>query len=72
MLDKAITILNVEERHKFNRFGGAEKMMVYFFTAGAFGPFSEEFKAAEDHTEAVHRRLNERAQKLRDTGALKD
>jgi hypothetical protein len=43
---------------------------VYTFYVGKHGPFTERFGVGEHHTEAVERRLNEVARKLRELGML--
>jgi hypothetical protein len=70
MLDKAIKVLNVREGAHFPLVGNPERVLTYTFTVGKFGPFTEEFSAADQHADAVHRRLNERATLLRMTSDL--
>lgn len=67
MLDKNITILNIRESAHFPPTGNPVRVLVYTFTVGQFGPFTEEFAANEQHADAVHLRLNKRAMLVRET-----
>jgi hypothetical protein len=70
MLDKAIKVSNIREGVHFPTTGNPVRTMLYTFSVGQFGPFTEEFAANEQHAEAVHHRLNERAALVRMTSSL--